>query len=587
VAQPRLDAESRAGRSPARGLACALFAVFVAVKAAVWSVAPPTSAAVALAAFAQDALVSVVFAAATRPAPPVLAVAGFAVLVVYAAVNAALVRALGTPLVAPMLRGVDGAMRDSAEPYLRFDRAWPIAAVAAVGAMAPAFTRRWSRHRRTALGALGTGVALCGVLLPSPPPALRNPCVAFVRSAVPRGWAEAVATADPRSPVPARLEPGLETLPGSARGRSVVVVVLESTAARFLGAYGAEPDAMPFVTDLARRSLLCTTAWTVYPESIKSQLALWHATAPAPDLPVAQHARVPVPGLAALLARAGYASGLFHAGRFRFLGMDQVLARSGFATLVDAASIGGDRESAFGVDEESTVTALLRFVDALPEQQPFLAAYLPVAGHHPYASPPGGPFPRDDVRGCYRAALCYADRAVRALWEGLCRRRPERDLVLCVVGDHGEAFGEHDGNFGHTFAVYEENLRVPLLFCVPGVTDAGLVTHRPASHLDVAPTLLHLLGEPPCAGHQGTSMLVPQARRLLAFTDWGDPLVALRDGHWKLILDAASGTARLFDLALDPAERTDCSHLHRGRVAAYREAALAWVGSLRSRVAAW
>jgi arylsulfatase A-like enzyme len=239
--------------------------------------------------------------------------------------------------------------------------------------------------------------------------------------------------------------------------------------------------------------------------------------------------------------------------------MEEVLAPFGFDVRADAGTIGGDAESSFGIDEEATVDALVRWVGSLPREQPFLACYLPIAGHHPYSSPPGGPFPRDTQLGCYQNALHYADRSLRRLWDGLRRIRRDDQLLWCVVGDHGQAFGEHPGNFGHSFELYEENLRVPLCFHAAGTALAGSSTQAVCSHLDVVPTLLDLLGLPDTgpAAARGTSLL----RRPLAggstcaFTDWGELLVASRDGRWKLIHECASARDRLFDLEADPGER--------------------------------
>ncbi len=570
-----------------RGLGCALFATCVGAKTMALTIVAPATVTAWLAWLADDVALALVFAAATFWLPRTLAVASYAALTTYIAFNVAVVRAVGRPLVMPMLRGVDPAMRDSAARYLEANFLLPALSVLALAALVPFATRRL--HARTVRwgAALALLLALGGLLPTCAPPAQRNAIAALARSAWPRAWAEdIVVDRTPHQPT-AAADPALLALAGAARGRSVVIVVLESAAARFLRPYGANHDPMPFVSELAPRSLLCNAAWAVYPESIKGQLALWHSVAPAPDTSVAQHARVPVPGLAELLAPHGYTSGLFHAGRFRFLGMQEVLDAAGFDTLADAATISGTHESSFGVDEESTVAALLRFVDALPSGQPFLAAYLPIAGHHPYSSPPGGPFATDNQLDCYRNALHYADRAVRALWEGLCQRRAAESLLLCVVGDHGQAFGEHAGNFGHTFALFEENLHVPLLFCAPGVTDAGLCCAHPVSHLGVAPTLLDLLGLAPCAAHQGASILRAHPSMTFAFTDWGDQLVAVRDGATKLILDAGTDTAMLFDLDRDAAEGTDLAPAHPAQVARYRAAARAWVASLRRHVGAW
>jgi hypothetical protein len=231
--------------------------------------------------------------------------------------------------------------------------------------------------------------------------------------------------------------------------------------------------------------------------------------------------------------------------------MRDVVAPFGFDHLADAASIGGEAGSSFGIDEEATVDALLAWVARSPRAEPFLGCYLPIAGHHPYASPPGGPFDRTTQLGCYKNALHYADRALQRLHAGLCRLRAPEELLLCVVGDHGQAFGEHAGNFGHSLEVYEENLRVPLLFWAPGAL-ANTRTDAVCSHLDVVPTLFDLLGLtlPLDSAAPGRSLLRLPLRggRLQAFTDWGELLLAARDGDWKYVLEVATGRERLFDL---------------------------------------
>ena len=578
--------------SAARGLAGGLFATLLAAKWAVHGMAPTSSLGTWLLACADDALVVATFAALAWRAPRWAALAGYAALCAYAALNVLVTRAVGTPLVAPMLRGVDSAMSDSAARYLALPALAPALAVLAVALLAPRGWRRAPRPLRFGAGAVLLALVAATLWPRALHPAQRNALAALVRSALPTTLPKALPTefaVAPAAHAATRTAPApeLTALREAARGRSVVLVVLESAAPRFLGAYGAARDAMPFVSSLAARALLCTDASAVYPESIKGQIALLHSAAPAPDLSAPQHGRVPIPGLPELLAPHGYASGLFHAGRFRFLGMHDVLAASGFATLADAATIGGEHESSFGVDEESTVAATLAWVDTLPRAQPFFAAYLPVAGHHPYASPPSGPFPNDNVVDCYRNALHYCDRNVRALWQGLCQRRDPRELLLCVVGDHGQAFGEHPGNFGHTFALYQENLAVPLLWHVPGVTEAALRCARVVSHLDVAPTLLDLLGLPACAGHQGSSLLQPRADQTFAFTDWGEQLVARRDGDFKSIHDLRAGTDLLFDLRRDPGEQVDLAAAEPARCAAARAEAKAWLAATWATVRAW
>src|SRR5439155_390550 len=168
---------------------------------------------------------------------------------------------------------------------------------------------------------------------------------------------------------------------------------LESTGAQYLGPYGAGEDPMPHLSALAGQSLLFENAYTAYPETIRSFFAVHCAPLPALDNRPEDYERVPAPGIAKILADAGYRTGLFHSGRFMYLGMDSVIRDRGYQTLEDAGDIGGQRESSFGIDEPSTVRHILSWIDALPAGGRFFVSYLPLAGHHPYSTSAGGPFP--------------------------------------------------------------------------------------------------------------------------------------------------------------------------------------------------
>ena len=508
----------------------------------------------------------------------------FGAIALHAAIATALVAAIGTPMSRAMLDGLDSAMGDSIGHAARPAALVGAGAVLVAALAMPPLVRRVGPRVGRATAWSGLALAAFWVVTPEPAlPAHRNALLFFWGSLRAPSPVQVVVA---RSAGVAVVDERLLALRGAARERDVVLVVLESVAARFISPYGASEDPMPFLTTLAARSLVVSDAYAVYPESIKGQIAVFHAVHPAPGTEAKQYANVPVPGLATLLGEHGYATGLFHSGRFRFLGMRDVLARSGFEHQADAATISGVRESSFGVDEEATVDALLAWLDAQGGGRTF-AAWLPIAGHHPYDSPPGGPFDHDTMLGCYRNALWYADRSLRRLCDGLAARGRLDRTLLVVVGDHGQAFGEHDGNFGHTFALYEENLRVPLIVRMPGATDAGITLDAIASHVDLAPTILDFCGLPPCDGHEGSSLLRVRDRPALFFADWGASLVGVRDGRWKAIFDRDTRRELLFDLVADPQEAIDRSGDRAEVVTRLRALAVGFFSPRTVAVAGW
>jgi phosphoglycerol transferase MdoB-like AlkP superfamily enzyme len=340
----------------------------------------------------------------------------------------------------------------------------------------------------------------------------RNAITALIGSRVPHGSVQPGAR-DWRASrfQTARKTEDLSQFAGAARGFNVVMVSLESTAAQYLSLYGAlyggGPDAMPNLSALARNALVFENAYAVYPESIKGLFSVLCSAFPAFDSRPEAYENVECRSLAAVLAGAGYRTAMFHSGRFGYLGMESIIRHRGYQTLEDAGSISGNHNSSFGVDEPATVEHILAWIDALPQGQPFFLTYLPIAGHHPYVTPERGPFSGTAEADQYRNALHYGDASLGALIAGLRARGLEENTVWVVYGDHGEAFGQHQGNYGHTFLLYDENVRVPFLIAAPGRMRRQERVRKVVSLVDIAPTILALLGIPAPSHYQGASML--------------------------------------------------------------------------------
>jgi arylsulfatase A-like enzyme len=333
---------------------------------------------------------------------------------------------------------------------------------------------------------------------------------------------------------------------------------------------------MPSLTALSSNALVFDSAYAVYPESIKGLFSILCSTSPAFDVDAEAYGGVACSPLPGALRRAGYRTAMFHSGRFAYLGMEAIIGNRGFEVLEDAGHIGGNHESSFGVDEPSTVARMLSWIDGLPHGERFFLMYLPIAGHHPYDSPGRGVFPNADEFGRYRNALRYGDEALGALIDGLRARGLGDNTLWIVFGDHGEAFGQHEGNYGHTFYLYDENVRVPFVVSAPGLTQGRTRVRRVVSLLDTAPTILDLLGLKAPAGYQGASMLDATPRMALFFTDYSRPLAGLRDGPWKFVYELDAARGRLFDSRTDAGERIDVATDHRDRAAWYAEVLRGW-----------
>ena len=364
----------------------------------------------------------------------------------------------------------------------------------------------------------------------------------------------------------------LSRFSGSAKDFNVVLISLESTAAQYLSLYGSKYEAMPNLSALARQGLVFENAYAVYPESIKGLFSILCAEYPVFDSRPEEYGSSGCQSLAAIFSDAGHRTAMFHSGRFGYLGMESVVRHRGYQTLEDAGDIGGNHNSSFGVDEPATVARILAWVDTVPRGQRFFLNYLPIAGHHPYATPAPGPFAATAEIDQYRNALHYGDVSLGALIEGIRARGLEKKTIWIIYGDHGEAFHQHEGNYGHTFFLYEENVHVPLVIAAPGVMEGQERVHKVVSLVDVAPTILDLTGIPRPKSYQGRTMLGSTPQMALFFTDYSLGLLGLRDERWKFIYEIGSGRTELFDMDRDPGEMVN--------LAAEREPRASWYGTV-------
>jgi arylsulfatase A-like enzyme len=171
----------------------------------------------------------------------------------------------------------------------------------------------------------------------------------------------------------------------------------------------------------------------------------------------------------------------------------------------------------------------------------------------------------------YDAGIRQVDDRLGRLFAYLERDGLLEDTLIVLVSDHGEEFLEHGGVL-HGHSQFQEVVRVPWIMAGPSVAD-GRSIGLPVSLIDVAPTVLDLLGIPAAEGLDGVSLgrLVrggtPSLERRTLFYEadvvWPPPgpgispmgsRRAARRGRYKLHYDVESLNAGLFDLDEDPGE---------------------------------
>ncbi len=241
--------------------------------------------------------------------------------------------------------------------------------------------------------------------------------------------------------------------------------------------------------------------------------------------------------------------------------------------------VGGDFDQDASVTTEKAIT----WLEARNRAQPFLLWVHYFDAHHPY-------IPREEYRGLfplepgaarldqdvanYDREIRETDSAMGQLLESLSSLGLEDSTLVVIFGDHGEGLMQH-GWLTHGLHIYEEAVRVPLVFRWPGVVRAGQRLSGPVSLLDIPATLADLAKLPKRLriDGQGVSLSetltrgdAPSHDRKLVFERRfyrsntvgkfrisGDEL-GLRWGDWKYIEAKDEGSYQLFNLKDDPGE---------------------------------
>ncbi|MBU0553230.1 sulfatase [Myxococcota bacterium] len=350
---------------------------------------------------------------------------------------------------------------------------------------------------------------------------------------------------------PAPLTPGVAAWRAARGPLNVVVVFIDTLRADAVGAYGATEGVTPHLDAFLATAARFTQARTTAPRTPHAWMSIIRARFNGRNLTCRQALRSPgARALPHVLQRAGYFTAAHLVGqswpKFHLKGGWDRLMMKGHANNITGGIITRD------------ALATLKAHD-FAHKPLFLVAHY-ADPHAPYLAHGA---PGRGLAARYRGEVAYADAQLGQLLAALKAQGRLDDTIIIVFSDHGENLGDHgDAGGHHGVSLYDEVLRVPLGVYAPGV--APRVVEAPVSVVDIAPTILELVGARPLKGADGRSLAgylfdapPPPAPTISEFYDFDHRLQAIVDGRHKLILDARHNARLLFDVIADPQERKD------------------------------
>jgi len=206
----------------------------------------------------------------------------------------------------------------------------------------------------------------------------------------------------------------------------------------------------------------------------------------------------------------------------------------------------------------------------------------------------------------FRAVLDEYDRQFGRLMAGIKEMGLDGNTLVVFSSDNGPLptfRGARAGGLrGSKLSLYEGGIRMPFVVRWPGHAPAGRVDEKTVVHAaDLFPSLCAVAGAPLPDGAAldgedlSAAMLgKPLTRVKPLFWEYGrnekfftypvgrdrSPTVAVREGKWKLLVNADGSGAELYDMDADPRESTDLASQQKDVTARLSKMALDWRAAL-------
>ncbi len=342
---------------------------------------------------------------------------------------------------------------------------------------------------------------------------------------------------------------------------NLVIVVLEGVQYSYTSLSSSGNDLTPHLAVIARQGVEFSNARSTLTHTTKVLFALLTGRFPSvsQDLAEAVPVEKPYLSLATILKRqSGCRTAFFQSAKGSFESRPALVHNLGFEKFWAREDLNNTDAfvGSLGSDEFAMLKPIADWIKT--DHSPFFLTILCSVTHDPYEVPHWFAEPAQAAEDCYRQTISYTDAFLAALDTELSNLGLADSTILCIVGDHGEAFGEH-GLLSHERIAFDEALRIPFCIRAPSLVSPGARVTAPVSSIDLTPTILALLGFDPSPGNfDGRNALaqLPPERKLY-FAGWLEESPAgFIKGSQKYIYYPSAKICWRYDLDTDALEQT-------------------------------
>jgi phosphoglycerol transferase MdoB-like AlkP superfamily enzyme len=309
---------------------------------------------------------------------------------------------------------------------------------------------------------------------------------------------------------------------------NVVVVMEESLGAEFSASLGGKKDLTPHLDAYGREGLWFTH---MYAQGTRTVRGLEAISSSFPPIPTVSIVRRPnnsnIATWGKVMKAAGYSTSFLYGGYGYFDNINTFFEGNGYEVVDRTAMPKARFENIWGVSDEDLFDAAMNHFDQKAKSgRPFFAQIMTTSNHKPFTFRPG--IPGIPERGGGReAGVRYADFALDYFLKEARRHSWFDNTLFVIVADHGaRVYGKSQ--------IPIRSYEIPCLIWAPKHVKPAAIDEL-ASQIDLAPTVLGLLGLPYQAPFFGRDILADTPNPpIMLFSHNHD--VGLYDGEHLIVL---------------------------------------------------
>jgi phosphoglycerol transferase MdoB-like AlkP superfamily enzyme len=323
-----------------------------------------------------------------------------------------------------------------------------------------------------------------------------------------------------------RLDRSFPGRPSGLGPLNVVLVSSESFGAEFSQLYGSERNLTPNFDAFAREGLWFPHAYASGTRTVRGLEAFVSSIPPIPTVSILRRpGNENVATWGAVMQSLGYQTSFLYGGYGYFDNMNYFFGNNGFE-IVDRNSIESPRfGNIWGVSDEDLFDHSLEYLDRVHAAgRPFFSIIMTTSNHKPFTFPAGLEKYGIPAEGGGRAAgVRYADFALGRFLRDAKSHPWFDDTIFVVAADHGaRVYGAEQ--------IPLKTYEIPLMIYSPKHIEPKRVDSL-MTQIDIAPTVLGMLGLPYSAPFFGQDALNTPPDQRVAFFNHNHDVAIYRDGR--------------------------------------------------------